>query len=383
MLTSCIMPFEPHINIADINKYVVSGQVTDNNEYQIVTISMASPVGDPQYIPVSDCFVHITDDKKNKFTMQESEPGIYKVQIDRSFLKPGTAYKVSIIAPDGAIIESDFDRMPKCPEVDSAYFKVREHLSAEISNQIVKGIQFYLDLDGGNIASRFFRWELIETWEYHVDYPREWYFDGTWHHIFPPDYSRKVCWSTELIKNIYTLSTENLVENKYRMLPLNFVANRTSRLLNGYSLLINQISLSETAYSYWEKMRINSNRQGGLYEKQPLAIEGNLHNNTYPDQQVLGFFNASSVKSKRIFVKNVENLEIEFTGYCNPEPIPIPDNLPPGGLDAMLRRIIDPSSYPVYFTTNPDGHHSYTVLSKECIDCLYFGGTNVKPDFWP
>ena len=39
MLTSCIMPYEPHIAGKDINKYVVSGQVTDNNEYQTVSVS--------------------------------------------------------------------------------------------------------------------------------------------------------------------------------------------------------------------------------------------------------------------------------------------------------------------------------------------------------
>jgi len=345
---------------------------------------MASPVGDPQYIPVSGCYVRISDDKKNQFVMQESIPGegIYKVQIDQSYLTPGTSFKINIITPDGTGIESDFDRMPKCPEVDSVYFEVREHLSTEIYGQVVKGIQFYLDLDGGNIASRFFRWELIETWEYHVDYPREWYYDGSWHKICPPDYSRKVCWSTELIKNIYTLSTENLVENKYRMLPLNFIDNRTSRLLYGYSLLINQISLSEAAYSYWDKMRINSIRQGGLYEKQPMAIEGNLNNITHPDQKVLGFFSASSVKSKRIFVRDVENLEIEYSGYCNPEPIPIPETRFPVDLELLMERYL-PTDYPLYFMTNKDGRHSYTLLSKECVDCLYFGGTNIKPDFWP
>ena len=73
MLPSCIMPYEPHIESKDINKYVVSGQVTDKSEYQTVSISMASPVGDPQFIPVSGCYAFITDDKKHKFVMQESE----------------------------------------------------------------------------------------------------------------------------------------------------------------------------------------------------------------------------------------------------------------------------------------------------------------------
>jgi hypothetical protein len=370
VLHSCITPYEPHINSKDINKFVVSGQVTDNSDQQTVSISKASSVGDPQYIPVSNCYVRILDDKGNEFLMQESSAGIYQVQIDRNYLTPGTSFKVVILTSDGVNIESDFDRMSECPVVDSVYY-IRKEIGSDLEGQVTNGIQFYIDLDCGNINSHFFRWEAIETWEYHADYPKEWYYDGTVHHISPPDYSRKVCWSTELVRNIYTLSTLDLVENKYYMLPLHFVDNHTSRLMYGYSLLINQFAMSEAAYSYWDQLRINSGEQGGLYEKQPLSIRGNLHNNTNPDQVVLGFFSASSVKSKRIFIRNVENLTLDFTTYCTP------DTLRVGGLHS-----IDPSEYPAFLAGNRFNFF-YVQLSQYCVDCMSLGGTNIKPDFWP
>jgi hypothetical protein len=371
MLPSCIMPYEPHIETRNINKYVISGQVTDNSEYQTVSISMASPVGDPQFIPVSGCYARITDDKKNQFVMQEAadEAGVYKVQIDRSYLLPGISFKIDIITPDGVSIVSDFDRMPRCPEVDSVYY-LRKDIFTDIPGEIAKGIQFYVDLDGGDINSHYFRWEVIETWEYHATYPMEWYYDGSVHHIYPPDYSRMVCWSTKLVKNIYTLSTENLTENKYEMLPLHFVDNRTPRLQYCYSLLINQIALSEGAYSYWDQMRINSTGQGGLYEKQPLAITGNLHNTTDPDQKVLGYFSASSVKSKRIFISNVENLELDVPTFCTPF-------MPKYGFKEL-----SPSDYPTFLMGDKNGWWM-VFLNMECVDCLTIGGTNIKPDFWP
>ena len=341
MLPSCIVTYEPHIDSKNINKLVVSGQVTDNSDYQTVSVSMASPIGDPQFIPVSGCYVRIFDDKGNQFVMPEAEAGIYKGRIERSYLTPGTSFKVDILTSDGINIESDFDRMSECPVVDSVYY-IRKEIQTNIRNQITRGLQFYIDLNCGNINSHFFRWEAIETWEHHAPYPREWYYDGTVHHIYPPDYSRIVCWSTELVKNIYTLSTEGLVENTdTTMLPLHFVDNHTARLMYGYSLLINQIALSEAAYSYWDQLRINSSEQGGLYEKQPLSIRGNLHNNTNPDQVVLGFFSASSVKSKRIFVRNVEDFAFDFTTYCSP------DTLRVGGLHS-----IDPSEYPAFLAGN-------------------------------
>ena len=213
---------------------------------------------------------------------------------------------------------------------------------------------------------------MTETWETHaVDYPREWYYDGTVHHIYPPDYSRMVCWSTEKVKDIYTLSTENLDENRYEKYPLNFVSNLTSKLLYGYSLLVNQISLSEEAYAYWDQMRINSTEQGGLYEKQPLSITGNLHNAVDPDQEVLGYFSASSVRSKRnFFVQDVENLEILFGAIA-----------PRAYLSTDFREI-SPSDYPAFLMGDEDTYYEI-LLSSDCVDCLIYGGTNIKPGFWP
>jgi hypothetical protein len=117
-------------------------------------------------------------------------------------------------------------------------------------------------------------------------------------------------------------------------------------------------------------MRINSTEQGGLYEKQPLSITGNLHKPADPEQEVLGFFSASSVRSKRIFIQEVENLEILYGGYCTPVPLKY-------GL-----REISPSDYPA-FLMGDEGTFYTILLSRDCVDCLYYGGTNIKPGFWP
>ena len=372
MLQSCITPYEPHIDSKNLNKFVVTGQVSDNSEYQIVSISTSSSIGNPRYIPVSNCSVTILDDNGNQFTMKEAEAGTYKAKIPASYLTVGASFKVEIFTSDGVNIESDFDRINECPPVDSVYFS-REEIPTNIAGYVTIGLQFYTDLNGGNLKSRFFRWEALETWEYQVDYPREWWYDGTVHRIVPPDDSRKVCWATQLAKGIYTLSTENLVENKYYRLPLNYVDNHSPKLKYGYSLLLKQYALSKAAYSYWDQLRTNSSEQGGLYEKQPLSIEGNLHNNTNPDQKVLGFFSASSVKSKRIFLRNVENFPIDFTTFCTTDTL----GTRGGGL-----KEISPSAYPVYLAGNSVTYF-FIVLSNYCVDCLTLGGINVKPDFWP
>jgi hypothetical protein len=118
-------------------------------------------------------------------------------------------------------------------------------------------------------------------------------------------------------------------------------------------------------------MRINNTEQGGLYDKQPLTIRGNLHNASNPDQSVLGFFSAAVMKTKRIFVSNVENFPIEYNPNCSPgEPMR-------GGF-----REVTPEEYPFYLFGDAYGYQM-RQLQPQCVDCLSVGGTNIKPTFWP
>jgi hypothetical protein len=214
--------------------------------------------------------------------------------------------------------------------------------------------------------------EAYETFEYHSAYPIEWYYDGKIHHVYPPDFSRMICWRTALVKNIFTLNTTNLTQNKYSRFPLHLVDNYTSRRLEyGYSLLIRQYALSEAAFVYWDKIKLISNQEGGLYERQPLAVKGNMHNLTNPDQEVLGFFGATSVKSKRIFVSPIANLPILYDPHCEVGTV----------LKNGLKQI-NPAAYPAYLYGDKNNYEN-VVIRTECVDCLKLGGKPVKPLFWP
>lgn len=366
MLTSCIKPYEPFIESKDAKKFVISGQVVKGEDVQNINVSVTSPISEPEYIPVTGCLVTISDNKGNNFEAADQFDGNYTFHIPESNLSTGTSFMLTVVTPDGINIASDFDTLNECPEIDTVYYSFDEVPTTD--PEIFKnGLQFYVDLNAENTSSHNFRWEAVETWEYHSSWPIEWYYDGSVHHVYPPDYSRMVCWRTEMVKNIFTLSTENLEQNLYKSFPLHFVDNfSTPRLVYGYSLLIRQFALSNAAYSYWEKLRINSSDQGGLYDKQPLAIRGNLRNVTNPDQDVLGFFGATSMKSKRIFVNNVAT---EYAMDCSPIP---------------LRGFyeITPRDYPAYLYGDEYGY-SLAMLIPECVDCLILKGTNVKPEFWP
>jgi len=368
IISGCIEPYVPNLKASTDEVYVVSGEVTDHEGYQVVTISKASPVGEPEYIPVGGCNATIEDDRGHDFQMEENETGTYRVWMGQEFLSPGISYRLHVITPSAEEIESEYDLMPVCPPIDSIYDEPQEIISQNTGTSL-KGLQFYIDFHSSSEDSRFYRWTADETWEYHAPYPIRYYFDGREHEVSPPDYSLNVCWSTEPVKRIFTLSTGNLVSTGYKKLPLHFVDNTTNRLHVKYSVLVSQHALSERAYVFWEDLRVNSEQQGGLYEKQPLPVEGNIQNITYREKKVLGFFGASSVTRKRVFVDGDPVLAPDDGSFCSPEELGI------GGWSNVM-----PWEYPVYFIYVDQ---LTRTLQKSCADCRSLGGSIVKPEFWP
>ncbi len=368
-MVSCIKEYTPVINAGDEKKLVISGSVLDNRDIQTINVSRTSPINAPDYYPIIGCQVTVTDGSGNSFNYTDMENGNYTCHIEPDYLRAGTKWKVNVITPEGEVIESDEEEITSNSVIDSVYYKL-EDIESSIPGVVTKGIRFMVNLDNANSDSRYYKWELTETWEHRADYPVIWYYDGEVHKVWPPDSTNMYCWSTEIVPYLYTVTTEQLNENKYKELPLHFVNNVTTKLVYGYSLLTTQYSLTKEAYNYWDQLKANSQEQGGLYNKQPIAIKGNLHNRTHPEEDVLGFFYASSVKEKRIFVHDVPNLELEFISICNTNVLRV-------GL-----RELGPRDYPAYLLGDEFGW-APVVMDLLCVDCTAAGGTNVKPDFWP
>ena len=369
LLAACIKPYEPELKDDSTQKYVVQGMISSIEGFQEVNVSLTSSVNQPQYIGLNGCQVEILDDQNNRFVLDHYSNGNYKIWLSQEYLQPGRSYKTRIITPDGDIIESRFEKMPSGPEVDDIYYEIEQKPTND--PDIWKtGIQLYTNLLGQTDDSRFYSWKLTETWEYHAAHPKEFYYNGQINQISPPDYSQKYCWTTLDVGQIFTLSLQNISGNTYHNFPLSFIRNNTSRLAILYSLLIQQMALTENAYTYWDQLRQNSQQDGGLYSSQPIAIKGNLSITNAPEKQVLGYFQASTLTTKRIFIEPVPDLALEFYNGCSP---------------IFLRKglvEITPSQYPAYLLS-VDGNWTMNLLNAGCVDCTVDGGTTNKPYYWP
>ncbi|HER09706.1 MAG TPA: DUF4249 domain-containing protein [Bacteroides sp.] len=369
---SCVDPFQPDIDETE-GTLVVSGRITDRPGAHFVEVSRSSRLAEPEFIPLEGCVVRVEETGGMVATFTEDSPGRYRADLDGEFLGLNRAYRLIINTPDGEQYESTYDSLLSCPEPENLYYEeVSQASTAE--GDTYYGIQFYVDVKGGEKDSRNIMWKLQETYEYHANFLIGAIWDGVVFNEFEyPTDSLYICYKTLNIPEIHAASTAHLTTNELTRFPLNFVSNQSPRLKHKFSLLISQHSLSGEAYRFWEQTRVQLTETGSFYETQPSTVPGNICNVHDETEQVLGYFYASQVKEKRITFRCRFGFRTPAPAYCETDTIASPH---------LLGEFWE--SYPYYmYSLAPMGlGPPYATAEQRCFDCRLSGGTIVPPDFW-
>ncbi len=140
---------------------------------------------------------------------------------------------------------------------------------------------------------------------------------------------------------------------------------------------------SVEAYTFYKIVKELGSVGSLLSQGQPGYVAGNMVAEANPDEKVLGFFEASSMTSKRIYF-NYEDFGLEKPPYfmdCDQLYLDYRDNTEldndPNERDLIIQYII-------YFNYQVISHPNsfiYTIAKPECTVCTSFS-SNVIPDFW-
>jgi hypothetical protein len=353
---SCIISFVPEIGIYE-ESLVVEGLITDQPGINTISISKSQPMWKKQYPkPLTGCKVSISDDLGNTFNLKEttSSFGIYITDPAVFRGVPGRVYSLHIKTtnePVNLSYESLPMKMIPVPPIDSIYYEKKTFLQASLP---LEGCNIYLNTHDPSNNCRFYRWEYSETWEFHIAL----------------DFPNKVCWITNNPAEILIKNGSLLPETSITKQPVISIKNPVDRLGVKYSILVNQFSLNEDEYFYWERLKNSIDQTGGLYDIVPAAIPNNLFCLDEPYKKVLGYFSVSAVSSKRLFIKD------KFAGIntlyskCLSDTIftARPDTV--GFLGTIIKVLSDRVPPGIVYTND-----------RGCVDCTT-RGTNVKPVFW-
>ncbi len=394
--TQCVEEFTPDIAGKD-NLLVVNGSIIRGIEQQTILVSRSTSVNNPAFIAVEGCNVVVIDDRGNIFQFEEEIPGRYRVKIDSEYLEVGAKFKLNIETPDRQMYESAYEEIYDSPSIDSLYF-VPETNYSDQPHMNGEGLRLNADVYAKDEFLGKYRWAMHETFEtrssntqiekmltgvrqdtfitiwkwdtknsewlrdYAIPFPEFEYFTK-------PD-TFHICYHDSEVEDFYLSNTSDIVTNKSKRVPLQFIPNGP-RLSFRYSCLVSRYTLSEEAYNYKLVKEAEINDSGGLYNSQPSQNLSNIKNINNEQEAVLGYFWVSEVKQKRVFF---DGPYVGKTGFCQTEPFDIFEFYVPTGRFGQF--ILNDTVYsPVYVTndrTSPPG----------CFDCRFSGGTLNRPDFW-
>jgi len=363
---------------------VVEATITNELKHQKIRISRTFKFEDEAPIFESGANVYMTDDTGQNYEfVQDSEN---YVSVNAFQAEPGKTYRLNITTADGKSYHSDGQKLTTVNEI--------QDLTASVATKDgQRGVQINASSFDPSNTSKFYRYEYEETYKIvtpawsdlnlvlipppipgpHSSYGVE---------LVPrPNLDSKICYGTKASDDIILTDTNDKGEDRVDY-TVRFISNQNYIISHRYSILVRQYVQNLAAYTYYKTLKQLAGSGGNIFsQNQPGFFYGNIKSATNPDEKVIGFFDVSSVSSKRIFFNYSDLFPGEplppYVVECNIQNFNFcfaPTNECSGG--ALVSGLLMNSF--LYFSGS---HPLYSMVAPECGDCTRFA-SNVIPPFW-
>ena len=383
LFNSCVEEFEPKTEIFE-SALIVEATITNEEKRQQVLVSRTFRLEEDGPTPESSAVVRITDDQQGNYTFEEVEPGTY-LSSEPFRALPGRAYELTVETSDGRTYGSQASSLTPESEILDLYASVGENSNGQ------EGIGIFLDNRPLETDVRFFRFEYEET--YKIIAPRWVAVDAVVVRdrprppiviLEPKTEEQRVCYNTVPSNTIILSDTEDSNQDGLTRFPVRFIRKDNFIISHRYSILVKQFVQSRDAFSFYETLDEFSSQTESLFSQvQPGFLEGNIFSLESESEKVLGFFQVSSVTTRRLF--------FDYDDFFPGEPLPpyesdcseefTPNLLPdgPGGASPLVQAINALGQK--YVEATGDENSPYILVTRACGDCTALG-SNVVPEFW-
>ncbi|MEI9917601.1 MAG: DUF4249 domain-containing protein [Bacteroidota bacterium] len=362
LAAACVEPYNPPREVtSDLGYLVINGYLDGNDG--AVTINLTRTNRLLEYKPnfaEKEATVRIEIDDGTTFDLAEGDSGLYTA--DNIKFNATSKYRVHITTRYGTSYTSEYIKMRVSPSFDSLVWR-----------PVDKGIEFYVNAHDDAGDTKYYRYRFTETWTYFVTYFSR-YKDVNGQPVkrtnkeFVHD-----CWDSRNSTDIIVKTSSNLKKDVISMAPIFLIERGSRKLLDLYSINVEQRAISEEEYQFLELVRKTNESLGGLFDPIPGKVLGNVHNNDNPDEPVFGYFSGGFAQEKRLFIANKELPK----GHADIDPLSyqcgVSDFVLGGDTPLGTRIYLDYHIYP----------YLMYVTSDHCGDCRTVGGDTLRPGFWP
>lgn len=340
LFTACVDPFP--VQILSVKSYLfVEGAITDSETQNPITILRTDPnatfrslefsrtiIADinNEDIPVQNGRVSVLINGDEQIRLTETEPGVY--DFPPGFRgSVGNNYQLIIETSDGITYQSSVETMPAVPEIKNIYDVYNEEgiRRSNFYGERISTHDIFVDFDDPTDQQNFYTWQWTqyETQLYCATCKQGRYFleettNGIIGQCIPDsrlntnnfyDYNcNGNCWDIfyssdiNILSDIYTNGREQIGK---------LAAQVPVYQRNPALVIIEQRSLTPSAFRYLKLIQDQSVNTGTLVDTPPAPIKSNVVNIGDNGELVLGFFTASAVSEKRYMLdrKNVTNVQ--------------------------------------------------------------------------
>lgn len=405
-LQGCIDPFEVETRGFE-GVLVVDAKLTDEAKRQRVLLSRARPFENDTIIPEKNAIVKISSASGMSYDFVEVGSGVYE-SVDSFGAITEELYELQIITVEGASFSSEPTKTPTPNDIVNVTAKRLTKGDGD------EGIGILVDTENLTNNEAFLRFEYEEDFKVIAPFWSPFEFDiisddlcseiGLKVDIKPNRNNNRICYGHSTSTDILLANSEQLDSNDLSKFRVRFIDRDNYILSHRYSILVKQISLSGSAYAYYESLESFSSNEDVFTSVQPGFLEGNLKAGD-GKTKVIGLFEVSSVRSERLFLDYDDFFDGEtlppYPSTCNtgsPALIPAGAYCHGGVISAGTEGspLIDGIRAGIYtyygdYPITPEriaandgeiaGLGPYWTKPAECGDCTKLG-SNTKPEFW-
>ncbi|RZL13514.1 MAG: DUF4249 domain-containing protein, partial [Hymenobacter sp.] len=267
-LGGCVEPYVPAVLNAPTSFLVVDGFINGNGRTRI-SLSRTTNVAAATAPPIEKgAKLFIVDNTGSRYVLSERIPGSY--QSDSLLLPTGRQYQLRITTAGNAAYASDLVPLKVTPVIDKLAWQLNEDKVA-----------VNLNTHDDSQQSRFYRWSLVETWEFNAAYRSNLeYFPKPKPGFYRVDARVTpiyTCWRTERRSTIKQGSTAQLSRDALTDFTLVDISTRAERLKIRYSVLVNQYAETAEEFAYYDQLRKNTEAVGTVNDPLPSQLTGNVH----------------------------------------------------------------------------------------------------------
>jgi len=320
LLGACVDPLKIEL-ITSAPKFVVDGLITnDPGPYEVKLSYSTSLDNTLKKAPTgAGATVWIYDNFNTSEKLSEVSPGVYQTNKNGIRGIAGREYYIRIKTKFGREYQSTPQRLEAAGEITNVSFQFqKDGLKSNAPGQYIDAIKILMDSKGNEKGDNLFRWRWNTIFEartfpelrtaqltgppFPFPEPCSGYISNGSSITKVAECTCCICWPNNYSTKSLISHNRIIDGNEFEKIDLGNIPAGTQQFYAKYYIKVEQLSLSEDAYDFWNLIEKQESGQGNLFQPNSVKVRGNIQSITDPEEEVLGLFGVSGITRKELYI---------------------------------------------------------------------------------